>query len=97
MAFFLSTASMAKDYKAPNLKLKRIDKKEMKTKINQGNWQSGFSYKVEDRPDNERALASDPDKVIKPKTSRDPSSNKKENKIKKGVEMWKFEDIEKHH
>jgi hypothetical protein len=93
----LSLSAFAEEYKAPDLKLKKIDNKKMKTTVKTGNWESGLSYKVEDKATNERAVASDQENSVKPMPSRDPSSSGKAEVENDGeVHMWKFEDIEQH-
>ena len=93
----LSLSVKADEYKAPDLKLKNIDQKKMKPVVNNGNWESGLNYKVEDKASNERAVASDEENAVKAMPSRDPSSKGKSEVTEDGdVQMWKFEDIEQH-
>jgi hypothetical protein len=102
MLFILNIAAFtlsayAEEYKAPDLKLKNIDKKKMSPVVNSGNWESGLNYKVEDKASNERAVASDEENIVKTMPSRDPSSKGQSKVAKDGeVQIWKFEDIEQH-
>ncbi|MBT7610355.1 MAG: hypothetical protein HN576_11410 [Bacteriovoracaceae bacterium] len=97
ITFSLCFSASAEQYKAPDLKLKKIDNTKMKAQVKESNWESGLSYKVEDKASNERAVASDEELGVKSMPSRDPSSNSKSKVVKEGeVESWKFEDIEQH-
>jgi len=95
-AFIFSFSSTAEEYKAPAVKLKSFDQKKLNVSASTGNIDSGLNYKVEDKPYNDRAVASDEEPTKKEKVSRDPSSKSNVEYDNKNVEMWKFEDIEQH-
>ena len=95
--FIISFSSTAEEYKAPNVKLKKVDQSKLKVSVNKGNLDSGLSYKVEDKPINDRAVASDPEENKTEKAGRDPSSKTEVEFVTEDeVKMWKFEDIEDH-
>lgn len=93
---FTSSTLFAEEYQAPKVKLKKVDQKKLNVSADVGNLNSGLSYKVEDQPYNDRAVASDEEPKVKSKTGRDPSSKSQVEYDQSGVEMWKFEDIEQH-
>lgn len=92
---FLSFSVYSEEYKAPKVKLKTVDQKQLNVSVQSGNLDSGLNYKVEDRPFNDRAVASDEEPAKKSKKGRDPSS-KTLVEYEQDVKMWKFEDIEDH-